>query len=359
MDAEAAQENKSPIGGRFIALLRRTQTGILFSDPLFIAHGEILPELPEGLQYIVIHPSATAGVSDSASGAQGKPYTLEAFLPKGNSSFKAKQTLKQQRPLALPVDEDYGYFSSFLPTRDSLQSSLRASEYGVLRREDLFLAETANAIDGSNQHTSADSAVSMADIDSALEYASTFLDNSTDQHTISPELLSDLGLTPTDVGLDSHLPSENGSNDNTQDETAESILSANDRLLAQLLDMQDKRAASGDFGLITDAERNVAKQLQINLARVASAHTPAALRPSVDAIHSAAKLLLAKSQGSYSGTLPPQQRYAFVTNSAANASLPPAATMAPMQTAPPPPLPLSSSSSQQQQQQRQNLAVAF
>ncbi|KAJ2850732.1 hypothetical protein J3B02_003636 [Coemansia erecta] len=147
---------------------------------------------------------------------------------------------------------------------------------------------------------------------------------------LSPELLSDLGLEPEDLEIEPQLkPTLEPVSE--QPETAESVLRENDRLLARLLELQDQRAASSNFDQIGNEELAIANQLQISLARVAAAQAPSALRPSVDSIHSAAALLLAKDQGSYSGTLPPQRRYAFISNAAANAGFPQGATMAPMQ----------------------------
>ncbi|KAJ2375177.1 hypothetical protein IW150_002693 [Coemansia sp. RSA 2607] len=317
-------EGKAPVGGRYVALLRRTATGVLFSDPIFVAQGQDLPDLPEGLQYIVIHPSSVhtaATPATNASDANGsdttRSYTMEAYLPKSSGSRQRADS--GQETVVLPTFDDFGLFSSFLPARDSLHSTLGPGDCRVL---------------GSTVLSNSATTVTPQDLDSALELAEKVLsDSSTTQpDELSAELLLDLGLTPSDVGIEPASKHPGYSADSP--ETAESILRNNDILLARLLEMQDARAANNTFGQISDEERRIAEQLQISLARVAAAHAPAALRPSTDAIHSAAALLLAKDQGSYSGTLQPNQRFAFISNAAAAAGFPQNATMAPMQPTP-------------------------
>ncbi|KAJ2813696.1 hypothetical protein GGI24_006505, partial [Coemansia furcata] len=113
------------------------------------------------------------------------------------------------------------------------------------------------------------------------------------------------------------------------------ILKANSDLLAELIAMQDRRAHSGDYGQISEKEQTIAAKLQANLARVAAAHSPSQLRPPSAEIQRAACLLLAKNTTSYAGTLPPQRRFAFVSNASSSTTFPSAATMAPMQRVPP------------------------
>ncbi|KAJ2783591.1 hypothetical protein GGI15_002527 [Coemansia interrupta] len=324
LEAEpAVPEGKLPVGGRYVALLRRTATGVLFSDPIFVAQGHNLPDLPDGLQYIVIHPSPVHTASTNATGAKAddaaRTYTMEAYLPKSNSSGSGGSS-RQQGPgkesVVLPVFEDFGLYSSFLPMRDSLHSTLSSADRRML----------GNAMSHSKAGT-----VSPQDLDYAVELAEKVLgDLSTTNTTeLSTELLRDLGLTAADLEIESQ--EQAGGQPAGEPETAESILNANDMLLARLLEMQDARAAGARFEVIGEEEKKVAERLQINLARVAAAQTPAALRPSTDAIQSAAALLLAKDQGSYSGTLQPNQRFAFISNAASGAGFPQNATMAPMQ----------------------------
>ncbi|KAJ1723372.1 hypothetical protein LPJ53_002276 [Coemansia erecta] len=321
--AAAASEGKPPTNGRYVALLRRTATGVLFSDPMFIAQGHDLPDLPDGLQYIVIHPSPVHTAGMPAAGASGAradgaagAYTMEAYLPKSSGAKQQANSGKGRGPVVLPDFADLGLFSSFLPTTDSLHSTVGPGDRRIL----------GNAAPSSSHAAT----LSPEDLDHAVELASKVLSDSppTDTTALSPELLADLGLTAEDLGIERHEETAEGP------ETAESILRANDVLLARLLEMQDARAAGARFGEIGEEERRVAERLQISLARVAAAHAPAALRPSTDAIHSAAALLLAKDQGAYCGTLQPNQRFAFISNAAVGAGFPQNATMAPMQPTP-------------------------
>ncbi|KAJ2504533.1 hypothetical protein IWW47_002485, partial [Coemansia sp. RSA 2052] len=217
---------------------------------------------------------------------------------------------------ALPQEENYGSFSSFLPVRDSSLSTLDAADYATLSTRP---ADTTT----STTTTAATPAVTSAFEENAEPEV---LDD------ISANLLRELGLTPADLGFDA--PQSNTTAAGGGTETAEDILSANAALLAELIDMQDQRAQSGNYGQISDKEQAVAAKLQANLARVAGAHSPAQLRPPPAEIQRAACLLLAKSPASYAGTLPPQRRYAFVSNASSSAAFPPAATLAPMQRVP-------------------------
>ncbi|KAJ2741132.1 hypothetical protein GGI20_005398, partial [Coemansia sp. BCRC 34301] len=206
-------------------------------------------------------------------------------------------------------EEDYGCFSSFLPVRDSSLSTLDAADYATL---------STQPADPTTAHANAASKDNGEAMPEVLD-------------AISTDLLRELGLTPADLGFDE--PQSNGST-SADAETAEGILSANAALLAELLDMQDRRAQSGDYGQVSDREQAVAAKLHANLARVAAAHSPAQLRPPSAEIQRAACLLLAKNPASYAGTLPPQRRYAFVSNASSSTAFPPAATLAPMQRVP-------------------------
>ncbi|KAI8325870.1 hypothetical protein GQ54DRAFT_295227 [Martensiomyces pterosporus] len=311
---------KLPIGGRYVALLRRTQTVFLFSDPIFVADGQGLPELPDGLQYIFIHPSSSAA-------ADAKPHTMSGYLPadalKADTDAHAFEKPVQGAAL-LPVEEFYGAFSSFLPTHDSSLSTLSARDISVLGT---LHAEEAR--------------VSDADLTDALELADKVLAESaatSDGRTgvaidaISPEVLQDLGLCPSVLGAsDSSDTGDASSPASEESETAASILETNRDLLVKLAEAQDRRAQEGDFGKISEEEKAVAKRLQENLARVVSAHGPAAFRPPTEEIHRASQMLLAGSASTmYSGTLPPQRRFAFISNAATYAGFPPGATTAPM-----------------------------
>ncbi|KAJ1820828.1 hypothetical protein LPJ75_000855 [Coemansia sp. RSA 2598] len=339
MANESVADSKSPLGGRYVALLRRTATGVLFSDPIFVAQDHTLPELPDGLQYIVIHPSSipssallASQPAKAASGSLGKSYTMKAYLPASDTKHRVQYAMERlyRTEALLPAVEDYGQFSSFLPAKDSLASTLPSTFYTTPTTDYGMDCQETEESGGAKEAV----AVSPSDLSSAICAAEKILSSSDDnkEPRLSLELLSDLGLNPADLEeAPRHTAPEPPSD---QPETAQSVLRENDRLLARLLELQDRRAASGDFDQIGHEEMAVANQLQINLARVAAAQAPSALRPSVDSIHSAAAMLLAKDQGSYSGTLPPQRRYAFISNAAANAGFPQAATMAPMQQRP-------------------------
>ncbi|KAJ2165807.1 hypothetical protein GGH16_004273, partial [Coemansia sp. RSA 560] len=66
-----SRPNESPVGGRYIALLRRTPTGMLFSDPVYVPTTQSLPDLPDGVEYIVVHPQTTTATAP----------LLEAYMP--------------------------------------------------------------------------------------------------------------------------------------------------------------------------------------------------------------------------------------------------------------------------------------
>ncbi|KAJ1887157.1 hypothetical protein IW146_003399 [Coemansia sp. RSA 922] len=291
-----------PGSGHFVSILRRTTGGVLFSDPVYVAPDQTLPDLPDGLQYIVVHPSEVPA----------KSHTLNELVSASTKPASGAATRSQllSSPV-LPQEEDYGCFSSFLPTRDSSLSTLDAADYAMVstRPTDAAAAATAIAI---SEETKESTRPEVLD-------------------DISTDLLRELGLTPADLGLDEQPPQPTAGGI----ETAEDILSANTALLAELLVMQDDRALSGDYGKISDKEQAVAAKLQANLARVAAAHSPAQLRPPSAEIQRAACLMLAKSSTSYAGTLPPQRRYAFVSNASSSTTFPSTATMAPMQRVPP------------------------
>ncbi|KAJ2455008.1 hypothetical protein EV183_001112 [Coemansia sp. RSA 2336] len=292
-----------PIGGKYIALLRRTPTGMLFSDPVYIAADQQLPELPEGVQYIVVHPLPTTE----------KPPTMEAYMPK--SALKKPEPAEQQT--AMLLKEETGLYSSFMPTRDTSLASLSASDYTTLN----------SGLVGSSQDM----------VDSALDLANKVLGEMQSGEQGDPGMeitaatLQELGLLPSDIGIDNKAPSSI--------ETAESLLDENSRLLAQLQMFQDKRAQSGDYGAISQEEQKVAARLQLNLMRAVAAQAPKQVRPPQEEIQRAVKLLMANSNSdyngpSYSGTLPPQRRFAFMSNAIAGASVPQNATMTPMQRVP-------------------------
>ncbi|KAJ2308825.1 hypothetical protein IWW55_000197 [Coemansia sp. RSA 2706] len=291
---------QAPLGGRYIALLRRTPAGMLFSDPVFIAHDQQLPELPDGVQYIVVHPQTT----------KTQPPTMEAYMPAGAlDEVKAKPLPKGQSIL-----EDIGMYCSFLPNRDSSLLSLSNADLKVL---------SGGLIESPQD----------ADVDGALELADRILSESTnggsESSEISSDTLLDLGLLPADIGLDS-------TTGNSEEETAESLLQENSRLLAQLQQLQDARAQSDDYGRISSEEQRIATKLQLNLVRAAAAQTPAQLCPPRDEIQRAVKLLMSggSSLATYAGTLPPQRRFAFMSNAVSGANVPQNATAAPMQRAP-------------------------
>ncbi|KAJ2881804.1 hypothetical protein H4R27_003848 [Coemansia aciculifera] len=299
-----------PGSGQYVSILRRTTGGVLFSDPVYVAPTQTLPDLPDGLQYIVVHPSEVPA----------KPHTLNELVAASTKTASGAAARSQTSQLfhspALPQEEDYGCFSSFLPVRDSSLSMLDAADYAMLSTRP---ADTAATIAISEEANSTQSTEHKEPTQPEV------LDN------ISTNLLRELGLTPADLGFDEQPPQPTTS----AMETAEDILNANAALLAELLAMQDSRAQSGDYGQISDKEQAVAAKLQANLARVAAAHSPAQLRPPSAEIQRAACLLLAKNPTSYAGTLPPQRRYAFVSNASASTTFPSTATMAPMQRVPP------------------------
>ncbi|KAJ2795236.1 hypothetical protein H4R20_005949, partial [Coemansia guatemalensis] len=304
-----ANKSHAPVGGRYVAMFWRTPTGVLFSDPTYVASGQTLPDPPEGVQYIVVHPFVASETS----------HTMEAFLPTGALADGKKDsgTQKQKQLAALPIQSDYGPFSSFLPGRDSTLTALGADDYAVLNgNSELGL--------GVNEQ------ISDSDFESALQLADRILGEPVDGDSqpaseISTDTLRDLGLTPEDVGIDSTSASEPSS------ETAESILKENSMMLAKLLELQDKRALSGDYGKISDEEQAMAKKLQTSFARIVSANSPAALRMPAAEIKRAAALLMSNDKISYAGTLPPQRRFAYMSNMAAGTGVPPGATSTPMQ----------------------------
>ncbi|KAJ2082816.1 hypothetical protein H4R24_001274 [Coemansia sp. RSA 988] len=311
-NTEAANKSHAPLGGRYVAMFWRTPTGVLFSDPTYVANGQSLPDPPEGVQYIVVHPFV----------ASENSHTMEAFLPEGafTNSKEDLETQQQKRMAALPIQSDYGHFTSFLPGRDSTLTILDADDYAVLNGNSELGLDTNKPI--------SDSA-----FESVLQLADRILAEPTDSGSqpaseISANTLRDLGLTPEDVGIDSASASELGP------ETAESILRENSTMLAKLLELQDKRALSGDFGKISDEEQEIAKKLQASFARIVSANSPAALRMPAAEIKRAAALLMSNDKISYAGTLPPQRRFAFMSNMAAGTGVPPGATSTPMQRVP-------------------------
>ncbi|KAJ2612859.1 hypothetical protein H4S08_002515 [Coemansia sp. RSA 1365] len=302
----------APVGGHYVAMFWRTPTGVLFSDPTYVASGQTLPDPPDGVQYIVVHPFV----------ASQKSHTMEAFLPANalTGSKKDSETQQQKQMTALPIQGDYGSFSSFLPGRDSTLTELGAEDYAVLN------GNSSLDFDVSEQ-------VSDSDFESALQLADRILSEPADSGSqpaseISTDTLRDLGLTPEDVGIDSTPVSE------PMSETAESILKENSTMLAKLLELQDKRALSGDYGKISDEEQAMAKKLQTSFARIVSANSPAALRMPAAEIKRAAALLMSNDKTSYAGTLPPQRRFAFMSNMAVGTGVPPGATTTPMQRVP-------------------------
>ncbi|KAJ1742610.1 hypothetical protein LPJ78_000185 [Coemansia sp. RSA 989] len=301
-DSRSSDSPQPPIGGRYIALLRRTPTGMLFSDPVYIATDQQLPELPDGVQYIVVHPLPTTE----------KPPTMEAYMPK--NALKKPEPAEKQTPILLK--EETGLYSSFMPTRDTSLASLSASDYTTL----------SGGMVGSSQDM----------MDSALNLANKVLGEMQSGEgdpgmEITAATLQELGLLPSDIGLDNKPPGSI--------ETAESLLDENNRLLAQLQMFQDKRAQSGDYGAISQEEQKIAARLQLNLTRAVAAQAPKQVRPPQEEIQRAVKLLMANSNSdyngpSYSGTLPPQRRFAFMSNAVAGSSVPQNATLAPMQRVP-------------------------
>ncbi|KAJ2889027.1 hypothetical protein GGI21_006659, partial [Coemansia aciculifera] len=108
----------APGSGQYVAILRRTAGGVLFTDPVYVSPTQTLPDLPDGLQYIVIHPSEVPA----------KPQTLKELVAASSNSVVRPPASYLQ---TLPQEEDYGVFSSFLPLRDSSQSSLDAADYAM------------------------------------------------------------------------------------------------------------------------------------------------------------------------------------------------------------------------------------
>ncbi|KAJ2019410.1 hypothetical protein GGI06_002538 [Coemansia sp. S85] len=293
----SAPVSPSPRSGQYVSILRRTLGGVLFSDPVYVPPTHTLPELPDGLQYIVVHPSEVPARSQ----------TLTEFLSASTKAASDTATRPQtSQPLpspTLPQEEDYGSFSSFLPMRDSSLSTLDAADYAII----------------STRH------VTAQPIDKPEPAQPYVLDDE------SKALISGMGLTPADLGFDDEQQHTTGAV-----ETAEDILNANAALMAELVAMQDSRAKSGNFGQISEKEQAIAAKLQANLVRATAAFAPAELRPPRAEIQRVASRLLDKSSGSYAGTLPPQRRYAFVSNASSSSIIPPTATMAPMQRAPQP-----------------------
>ncbi|KAJ2716650.1 hypothetical protein H4R19_000516 [Coemansia spiralis] len=300
----AAAGPQAPIGGRYIALLRRAAAPErMFSDLVHVADGQALPDLPEGAEYVVVHPFSAAA----------KSHVLAEHLPP-NALDKSAWFEAEQKPVALPALQDHGPYSSFLPACDSSLTSLRAADYATL-----------NCCGG---ELGAELLVTETDVAAAMELAQQTLSDGPHgggEAEISPEVLRDLGLTYADVGM--------GAAEEPAPATAEEILRQNSALLARLLELQERRADSGDYGAVSDEEQAVASKLQASLARVVGANAPRDLRPPSSETQRAAKLLLAGGRPSYAGTLPPQRRFAFMSN-LVGASVPPSATAAPMQRPP-------------------------
>ncbi|KAJ1997237.1 hypothetical protein H4R26_005902 [Coemansia thaxteri] len=248
-----------PPGGQFVAILRRAPgaSSTLFSDPVYVAPAQTLPDLPDGLQYVVIHPAE----------APARAHTLRELVPKQQQQqmqAQAQMQMQMQPPVALPAEEDYGGFGSFLPTRDSTLSTVAVADLGMLRRSEQHQQPPAGNIDQ----------VSGADVEAALEVAGRVLATA------------------------------------AAEDDADSVLRANAALLAQLEAMQDRRAQSGDYGHVSREEHAVAARLHASLARLAAAHAPAALRPAHPyALRAAAARVKAAASPDYAGTLPPQRRY--------------------------------------------------
>ncbi|KAJ2842665.1 hypothetical protein GGI22_007473 [Coemansia erecta] len=309
----------SPFGGRYVALLRRTNAGMLFSDPVHVKDGQALPELPEGLQYVVIHPSA----------AQVKDRTMEDFLPSSSSHSTENHAQAQRKNPTLPLEEDYGMFSSFLPSRDSSLSSFTHTDYSIL-----------NCGHSLPENKELEIQVSDADIEAALELAEKVLGGSdkdqtnTDPHYgTSQDTLKDVTLEPHAQQYESRIQTSKSETDSGA-ETAKSILQENSALLVRLVELQDRRAHDNIFGEISSEEMDIATKLQNSLVRVVAANAPSALRPPSIEIKRAASALLAKRQPVFSGVLPPQKRFAFVSNAASSAEFPQGATTVPMQRQP-------------------------
>lgn len=317
--------------GFYVALFRRTEAGApMFSDPIYVSDdSKKLPDLPVGLQYIIVHPSETAI----------EPRTMQGFTPSSKIAHKYKtqqlhiQEIQQKRDrMSLPTEDDYGLYSSFLPTRDSTLSSLAPVDYTTVL--DCSQAEKQHNLAKEKSH---DDGVTDTEVGLALELAHKVLadDDSMDVVETNGEVLTDsvieeLGLKPAP----------------TVDMDRDSILEQNNKLLLQLLEMQERRAQSGkDFGNISDEERATATRLQNNLVKAAASVPPSSLlHPLTDtedgshqhlAIKRAAQLLLAKNNAEHSvahrGNLPANRRFGFLSNASTNAGFPQLATMAPMQ----------------------------
>ncbi|ORX74620.1 hypothetical protein DL89DRAFT_264443 [Linderina pennispora] len=287
--AEMPNGKHIPAKGKFIALLRRAQTVFLFSDPIFVPDGKPLPDLPEGLQYINIHPSSI----------EPKPQTLKDYLPKAHAPGSRQDTAA---PVTLPTEDVSSMFNSFLPTRDSSTMTLRDRDVPVV------------------QHLKARQEDAGVSADEALAIAHRVLgDNADSVEPPSPAVLRELGLAVPEELM-------------TGPETAQTILAENREMLIRLAEFQEQRADSGDMATISKEEQQVADRLQRNLARVIGAQRPKDVRPPGTEIARAVSELLAYDE-LYSGTLPPQRRFAFVSNAATYAGYPPAATTVPMERA--------------------------
>ncbi|KAJ2491267.1 hypothetical protein IWW37_002434 [Coemansia sp. RSA 2050] len=297
----------SPGSGQYVSILRRTSGGVLFSDPVYVPPTHTLPELPDELQYIVVHPSEVPARSQTLN------EHLVASTKAASDTAARPPTSQPLHSFTLPQEEDYGSFSSFLPVRDSSLSTLDVADYAVLSTRHVA-AQPTGRLEPAQPTDRLDS-------DSAQPCV---LDDE------SKALISEMGLTPADLGFDEQQHTAGA------EETAEDILKTNAALIAELVTMQDSRAKSGNYGQISEKEQALAARLQANLVRVTAALTPAQLRPPSTEIQRVASQLLGKSPGSYAGTLPPQRRYAFVSNASSSSIFPLTATMAPMQRAPPP-----------------------
>ncbi|KAJ2743193.1 hypothetical protein H4S06_005607 [Coemansia sp. BCRC 34490] len=313
--------SQPPFGGRYIALLRRTNAGMLFSDPVFVKESQALPDLPDGLQYVVIHPTA----------AQAKDRTMEDFMPTGalkKSSHNVEHSL-QQKNTTLPLEEDYGMFGSFLPSRDSSSSLFTHIDYNALSTDCCVSVKTEP-----------ETQVSKADLDYALELAERVLSDSSDNRStattsdlhgdIPQSVLEAIGLgQAAQMGIKQNKRYEPEAESGA--ETAASILNENNALLTKLVELQDRRVRDNKFGEISNEELAVAAKLQNSFARVVAASEPSTLRPPSIEIKRAADALLAKRQPVFSGVLPPQRRFAFVSNAISSTDFPHGATATPMQ----------------------------
>ncbi|KAJ1965792.1 hypothetical protein GGI12_000537 [Dipsacomyces acuminosporus] len=248
------------------------------------------------------------------------------------------------KPASLPVDEYYGSFSSFLPTRDSSLSTLSTRDTAIVNIA-AWSAIDADTTDSHAQLSDTDLADALQLADKVLTESATLPDmtDASGDAVLSSEVLRDLGLSPDLLGADgdespqSTLEGSTGNGEHANEasgpESAASILETNRQLLIRLAEAQDRRAQSGDFGSIGDEEKAIASQLQTSLARAIAAHRPVAFRPPAEEIHRASQQLLAGSatNGIYSGTLPPQRRFAFISNASSHAGFPAGATTMPME----------------------------